>query len=422
MPGDTLYVRNLHIESNTSASGNGFSSTGYRNLSYDGTEILGTGGVGNWTKDGTSIYYDGGNVGIQNTNPQHALSIGSPANVYVDTSTRSLVFSDNFNRIRTNTGRLNFSAHEHKFYYRSSGGAELGPNPIVSFGAAGASTNVHVYNDLIVDGTIYGTASASDLTIGTLPIARIDDGSVTNAKLATGINADKITQGTLPNGTLGSNYTNVGSLTLAANKNLTIQSSGRIYIGASYNTGSSANIVSRISSTGELRDFGLLPSFIAYSNPNTLTSTSGSILIENCFPHLFNNSHVKSYTICFRIRRVSGGTGYPGLRIIHQNGTEYDSDYRNGNNTENQVRIASHLSTTSTVFNIKINYSGIHYAFSGLNTTATSTSGEDNEGFRTSCIRPSVSTTSIASIRILLSSGSDEFHVFDFKTIAHATV
>lgn len=391
MPGDTLYVRNLQIESNTSASGNGFSSTGYGNLSYDGTEILGTGGVGNWTKDGTSIYYDGGNVGIQNTNPQHALSIGSPSNlyvdtttsklylikqpttsddypiltrrndtgeitqsgytpsdlltlsitnltridtnefeisqlqgdlanqglqqvtnidntttnnigiqntnpqhalsigspsnlyvdtvnsqiiidvdliprlngqvnlgsgplrigtlhavrldtvsdstiglrsinggtqtirgntvlidpfngqttfgspsnVYVDTSTRSLVFSDNFNRIRTNTGRLNFSAHEHKFYCRTSGGAELGPNPIVSFGAVGASTNVHVYNDLIVDGTISGSASASDLTTGTLP-----------------------------NGRLGSNYTGVGSITLGSSKDMTV-SSGQLRVGTS---------------------------------------------------------------------------------------------------------------------------------------------------------------------------------------------
>lgn len=81
MPGDTLYVKNLQIESNISASGNGFSSTGYGNLSYDGTVILGTGGVGNWTKDGTSIYYDGENVGIQNTNPQHALSLGSSAQI-----------------------------------------------------------------------------------------------------------------------------------------------------------------------------------------------------------------------------------------------------------------------------------------------------------------------------------------------------
>lgn len=90
MPGDTLYIKNLQIETNSSASSNGFSSTGYGNLSYDGSEILGTVGIVNWSRNGSNIYYDGGNVGIQNTNPQHALSVGNSSNLFFDKTTNEL--------------------------------------------------------------------------------------------------------------------------------------------------------------------------------------------------------------------------------------------------------------------------------------------------------------------------------------------
>lgn len=54
--------------------------------------------------------------------------------------------------------------------------------------ADGAVTNAKVASGL----------SADKLTAGTLPIARVADGAVTNAKLASGIDASKLTTGTLP--------------------------------------------------------------------------------------------------------------------------------------------------------------------------------------------------------------------------------
>ena len=89
MPGDTQYIRNLRFEPSASAVANGFSSTGYQQIFFDGLQ-LGSGGGSLWTENGTDIYYNNGNVGIQNTNPQHALSVGSPSNLYVDTTTSKL--------------------------------------------------------------------------------------------------------------------------------------------------------------------------------------------------------------------------------------------------------------------------------------------------------------------------------------------
>ncbi len=89
MPGDTQYIRNLRFEPSASAVANGFSSTGYQQIFFDGLQ-LGSGGGSLWTENGTDIYYNNGNVGIQNTNPQHAFTVGSPSNLYVDTTTSKL--------------------------------------------------------------------------------------------------------------------------------------------------------------------------------------------------------------------------------------------------------------------------------------------------------------------------------------------
>lgn len=50
----------------------------------------------------------------------------------------------------------------------------------------------------ITDAKLASGIDASKLTTGTLPIARIADGAVTDAKLASGIDASKLTTGTLP--------------------------------------------------------------------------------------------------------------------------------------------------------------------------------------------------------------------------------
>jgi hypothetical protein len=417
-------VKNLQIESNTSASGNGFSSTGYGNLTYDGTEILGSGGVGNWTKDGTNIYYNGGNVGIQNTNPTRALVVGEPGNTGTDVEINSSVVING-----TISGQLDASD-------LTTGTLPIAriANGEITTGKLGdgAVTTAKLATDSVTNTKLSTDIDAGKLTTGTLPIARIANGaittakleneSVTNAKVAlSGINAGKLTAGNLPNGRLGDDYTGVGSITLASSKNLTISSTGRLYIGSSYNTSASANIVARIRSTGELRDFGLLPSFIAYSISSILTSTSGSIVINNCFPLLFNNAHVKSYTICFIARRTSlVNSAHFGFRVIDNNGNEYTSDYRNGSTSEDLVKIASQLSTTSSVFNIKIVRSESHYDFSGLNSARTFVGGNDNEGFIISCSLPE--NAQMSSIKLLLSVTTDNFTVADFKTIAHSTV
>lgn len=58
---------------------------------------------------------------------------------------------------------------------------------------------------------------AAKITTGTLPIARIADDAVTNAKLATGIDASKITTGTLPIARIADDAVTNDKLSLAAN-------------------------------------------------------------------------------------------------------------------------------------------------------------------------------------------------------------
>jgi hypothetical protein len=58
---------------------------------------------------------------------------------------------------------------------------------------------------------------ASKLTTGTLPMARIADDAVTNAKLATGIDASKLTTGTLPIARIADDAVTNDKLSLAAN-------------------------------------------------------------------------------------------------------------------------------------------------------------------------------------------------------------
>ena len=624
MPGDTLYVKNLQIESNTSASGNGFSSTGYGNLTYDGTEILGSSGVGNWTKDGTSIYYDGGNVGIQNTNPQHALSIGSPSNVFINTSSAicmtvskdayvagqiyttefkltdnpdnnpyfqiygtptettwlnsspslfirheggdsanialnggtfnvgstihldnpSLTVDTNSNTVGIqntnpqhalsigNSSNLFFDTTTNELHVANSnvilcenrtaedpigsiilrGNASSGYSIITGRGPDGAvlylrsssttsgifsgsfdggsltytsHNKKHVFHDGLVG--IQNTNPQHALSIGnssnlffdtttnelhvansgviicksrqdqTAPIGSIVlEGNASSQYAvitATGINgsalylqnqnqlgatiySDSSSQyveyySSFNKHVFGSNQ-NVGIQNTNPQHALTIGSPSKLYVdtttgifapGIRYDTGSEANVISRISSTGELIDFGLLPSFIAYSNTSTLNSSGGSLLIENCFPQLFNNSYVKSYTICFRAIRTSGTNGYFGFRVIDTNGTEYTTGYNNGppdGISTDDVNISSHLSSTSCVFNIKIVKPANHYDFSGLNCARTAINGNDNRGFIISCSLPR--NVQMSSIRLRYGAGSDSFNIYDFKTIAHSTV
>ena len=92
MPGDTGYLKNLILTGDTVTS-NGLSTDG-TSLYFEGSAV-GGGGSGHWTKVDSNIYYDGGNVGIQNTNPIHALTIGSHSNVYANTVRSSIGFCSN---------------------------------------------------------------------------------------------------------------------------------------------------------------------------------------------------------------------------------------------------------------------------------------------------------------------------------------
>ena len=65
--------------------------------------------------------------------------------------------------------------------------------------AIGADGTLNV-SDVAGLAAVASSGSASDLSTGTLPIARIADGAVTNAKLSTDLDASKLTAGTLPSG------------------------------------------------------------------------------------------------------------------------------------------------------------------------------------------------------------------------------
>ena len=309
MPGDTLYVKNLQIEPNTSTISNGFSSIGFGNLAYDGTEILGSGGVGNWTKDGTNIYYDGGNVGIQNTNPQHALVVGEPGIVTTNVEINGNVnISNSLNvtgqesiikrwlRIPNDGSQSAISFRPTKSYgtdvgkyyeFSLNGDADYETLTLytelqgtgVGVIVASFSRDICVIPPALVEGDLtlrqsgvfHGNGSgisdlnASNLTTGTLSIGRIANETITNAKLATGISADKITTGTLNSDRLGNGtITNAKLATgISANKITTgTLPNGRLgsdYTGVgSITLGSSKNIevLSGQLSVGVFNGFG----------------------------------------------------------------------------------------------------------------------------------------------------------------------
>jgi microcystin-dependent protein len=65
-------------------------------------------------------------------------------------------------------------------------------------GSANVSAATTIANNAVTNAKLASGIDASKLTTGTLPIARIADSDVTNAKLASGIDASKLTTGTLP--------------------------------------------------------------------------------------------------------------------------------------------------------------------------------------------------------------------------------
>ena len=93
--------------------------------------------------------------------------------------------------------------------------------------------------------------NASALTTGTLPIARIADDAITNAKLATGITASKLT-GDLP-AISGANLTGVGvaGITSTADATaITIDSAEQVYISNS-NNGNNTVHIKALNATGD---------------------------------------------------------------------------------------------------------------------------------------------------------------------------
>lgn len=444
MPGDTLYVRNLQIESNTSASGNGFSSTGYGNLSYDGTEILGTGGVGNWTKDGTSIYYDGGNVGIQNTNPQHALSIGSPSNLYVDTvNSQIIVDADLIPRLngqvdigsgpsRINklwADRLDTVADSTIGQRSINGGTQRIAGNTVLIDPFNGQTTFGSPSNVVIDTTTTGFVGIQN----TNPTRALVVGEPGNSATDVEINSSVVINGgtsmlgtlAITNGVLQVGESSVGLDVNAVNGDVKLPS-------LSYNTGIEANLVSRVSSTGQLIDHGLLPSFLAYTGANTSNAVGQNYIdFNNSFPHLFNNVFSESYDISFRIIRLSGDEGPIGLQFKTTTGSFLNTGYYNGGTRHTSITnmcvISSNLSSTSTVFNIKVGRSGQHLDLisSGINCAPTGPSGAGNEAFLTSCILV-IGNDSILidSVRVIVTSPSNNisFNISDFKSIARSTV
>ena len=270
MPGDTLYIKNLQIETNSSASSNGFSSTGYGNLSYDGSEILGTVGIVNWSRNGSNIYYDGGNVGIQNTNPQHALSVGNSSNLFFDKTTNELHVAnsgviicksrqDQTAPIGSIVLEGNASSQYAVITARGINGSALYLQNQNQLGATiysdsssqsvnyYSSFNKHVFGSNQNVG-IQNTNPQHALTIGSpsnVYVDTVNSRMIVNADLIvnngsiTGqgggishINASNLTTGTIPNGKLSGDYTNVGSLTLASTKNIKVPF-GQLVIGKS---------------------------------------------------------------------------------------------------------------------------------------------------------------------------------------------
>ena len=435
MPGDTLYVRNLQIESNTSASGNGFSSTGYGNLSYDGTEILGTGGVGNWTKDGTSIYYDGGNVGIQNTNPQHALSIGSPSNVYVDTSSKSLYIVtepadgdiDLFLTRNNTTGKITQSTlTPGQIATNMENISQLQSRGLQEVTSVGATTTNNI--------GFQNTNPQYALTLGEWG----NNGSqVMEANGIVKVNGAITTNGSL--------VVYPGSLVVGTGLNVSLSvdaTNGNVYVPSIlYLPSTTSNIVTRVSSNGELIDRGPLTSFLAssFTTQSSFFPTLGQsgygysiINFFESFPYKLNTT-VKRYTVSFEIIRTGITTNADtiGLQLIKGVPAGFPAsvgNYRNLSVSSTPFAIISDepLSSTSSKFSIDISYTGVHFNIIGVNCVSTNTSGLDNKPYTTCCKVNNADVNEVLGVRILLANSSainvnTTFTINKFDTIAHTT-
>lgn len=130
----------------------------------------------------------------------------------------SVVIGNNSGGPGSSNGPLPFSVGNAQYYVGvvPSGGTELTPRVALTtvpyaFMAQGVMTvnadNItagtldvtnRIANGSITDVKLAAGIDANKLTNGLLPSARIADGSITNTKLATGIDASKLTIGTLP--------------------------------------------------------------------------------------------------------------------------------------------------------------------------------------------------------------------------------
>ena len=105
--------------------------------------------------------------------------------------------------------------------------SEALPGTITISSVMGEGTT-EIVGGLTVDGDISGNLNASQLTSGTLPIARISDGDITNAKLAAnGFDAGKLTTGTLPIARIANGAITPSKTSFLPN----VGSSGAIYYG-----------------------------------------------------------------------------------------------------------------------------------------------------------------------------------------------
>lgn len=78
-------------------------------------------------------------------------------------------------------------------------------------------TTSKILDAAVTNAKIASGIDAGKLTVGTLPIARLADGAVTDAKLATGISASKLTTGTLPSARIANASIVFGQLSLPSN-------------------------------------------------------------------------------------------------------------------------------------------------------------------------------------------------------------
>ncbi len=142
---------------------------------------------------------------------------------------------------------------------------------------------------------------AGKLTVGTLPIARIADGAVTNAKLATGIDAAKITAGTLPiariadgavnNAKLADGAVGAAKLSGAQTGNAPIfgvRAAGAMFLSTAgiLTSNNTANIASVVRQSEGFYRFNFttpMPNetFAAVASPNFVSTPQGIVYISN---------------------------------------------------------------------------------------------------------------------------------------------